>query len=431
MKYFNLRTASWIKQIQILLNFAILLVVSSAFLYATTYICSSGIQRQFIEQLSVIPYNPTTRFLSVTSLYLVLICLIRFPMFDSLKQQNAWFFWLECFVCLAIVMLTNGSYNGILLLALSEQLFYSKRIKNWAYIIVIYLALFFLTNFSVVSLFVPMTSIETYVSFLPHMTQRMILMQKYMFELLNFVLFGVYALCLLLTKEKEREETEKELKRLEQVNVQLGHYVTLSQKMAEDNERKRISREIHDTLGHALTGILAGVDACQVLIDLDIEKTKKQLAVVSDVVRQGIKDVRGALNKMRPGALEENPLKESLAKMIHEFEEISNIEILFYYEWEKADFDKASEDIIYRIVQESITNALRHGKATKVEVNLFDDAYKYIITIQDNGPGCEEIKYGFGLKQMQERVAILNGTVQFYGDNGFLTVVEIRKVGNL
>ena len=91
-----------------------------------------------------------------------------------------------------------------------KQLFYSKRIKNWAYIIVVYLLLFICTNFSVVSLFTPMTSIEAYVSFLPHVLQRMILMQKYLLEMVNFVLFGVYALCLLLTKEKEREETEKE-----------------------------------------------------------------------------------------------------------------------------------------------------------------------------------------------------------------------------
>lgn len=431
MSYFNLRMASWIKQMQILLNFLILITVATTFLYATSYICSNGMERSFMEELSIIPTNPTTRFLEIVAIYLVLILLIRLPGFDSLKQTNPWFFWLEAVVCLYIVYLTHFSYNGILFVALSEHLFYSKRIKHWAILLISYLGLFVCTNNNMISLFHPVLSLESYVSYLPYFLQRIIMMSIQIMEMLNLVFFGVYGLCLLLTKEKEREQTEKELKRLEQVNVQMGHAITLSQKMAEDNERKRISREIHDTLGHALTGILAGVDACQVLIDIDVPKTKQQLAIVSDVVRQGIKDVRGSLQKLRPGALENNPLKEALLKMIHEFQSVSNIEVLFYFEWDNADFDKASEDIIYRIVQESITNALRHGHATKVEVNLFDDEYNYIITIQDNGPGCEEIKYGYGLKQMQERVAILNGKVNFYGDNGFLTVVEIRKVGNI
>ena len=65
-----------------------------------------------------------------------------------------------------------------------------------------------------------------------------------------------------------------------------------------------IAREIHDTIGHALTGISAGIDAVTVLIDLDPEHAKKQLSSVSNVVREGIVDVRRSLNKMRPGALE-------------------------------------------------------------------------------------------------------------------------------
>ena len=100
-----------------------------------------------------------------------------------------------------------------------------------------------------------------------------------------------------------------------------------------------------------------------------------------------------------------------------------------YYEWENVDFENTKEDIIFRIIQETMTNALRHGHASHIEIHLFDEEEKYMIIMQDNGSGCKEIHYGYGLKQMHERVAILNGTIHFYSVEGFRTVVEIPKIG--
>ena len=83
----------------------------------------------------------------------------------------------------------------------------------------------------------------------------------------------------------------------------------------------------------------------------------------------------------------------------------------------------------FRIIQETMTNALRHGHASHIEIHLFDEEEKYMIIMQDNGSGCKEIHYGYGLKQMHELVAILNGTIHFYSEEGFRTVVEIPKIG--
>ncbi|MFQ7172142.1 MAG: histidine kinase dimerization/phosphoacceptor domain-containing protein [Thomasclavelia ramosa] len=76
----------------------------------------------------------------------------------------------------------------------------------------------------------------------------------------------------------------------------------MTEKIGESNERKRLAREIHDTLGHALTGIAAGIDAC-IAVDIDPNVTKQQLLVVLRL-SVGISDVRRSLNKLRPGALE-------------------------------------------------------------------------------------------------------------------------------
>lgn len=151
--------------------------------------------------------------------------------------------------------------------------------------------------------------------------------------------------------------------------------------------------------------------------------------VISNVVRESIKDVRRSLYKLRPGALDQRTLKDGLIKMIEEFQSVSHLNVDLYYEWENVDFENTKEDIIFRIIQETMTNALRHGHASHIEIHLFDEEEKYMIIMQDNGSGCKEIHYGYGLKQMHERVAILNGTIYFYSEEGFRTVVEIPKIG--
>lgn len=141
----------------------------------------------------------------------------------------------------------------------------------------------------------------------------------------------------ILSAITERHRIEEELRMAFQANRELNSYLALSEKIAEDRERKRIAREIHDTLGHALTGISAGIDAVKVLVDIDTNRAKEQLNNVSVVVRDGIRDVRGSLNKMRPGALENNTLKEALIKIIREYEAISNLEIHLLYKWDNID----------------------------------------------------------------------------------------------
>ncbi|WP_414671953.1 sensor histidine kinase, partial [Lactobacillus acetotolerans] len=89
-----------------------------------------------------------------------------------------------------------------------------------------------------------------------------------------------------------------------------------------------------------------------------------QLKQIQVAVKQGLKDVRKALNQIRPGALDNYTLEASLKKMLKEYSDISHIKIDFNYHWGKVDFEKTTEDVIFRIIEESVTNSLRHGHAT-------------------------------------------------------------------
>ena len=211
-----------------------------------------------------------------------------------------------------------------------------------------------------------------------------------------------------------------------QANTELNNYLAVTEKIVEDRERKRIASEIHDTLGHALTGISAGIDAVIVLIDFDQERAKGQLKAMSAIVRDSIRDVRRSLEKLRPGALEGRTLRDGLEKMTSDYQKLSKLKIDFSYDWGDVDLDMTKEDIIFRVIQESITNSLRHGHASQVSIRMVSDTYYHLI-IQDDGIGFEDMQLGYGLTQLRERLAIVGGKANFYSDKGFKTVVSIPK----
>ena len=102
------------------------------------------------------------------------------------------------------------------------------------------------------------------------------------------------------------------------------------------------------------------------------------------------------------------------------------MDIRFDYQWGEVDLDRTKEDIIFRVIQESITNSLRHGHARQVTIQMTSDSV-YRLCIQDDGVGFDTLQYGYGLIQLQERLAIIGGKAEFVNDHGFKTIVSIPK----
>ena len=199
----------------------------------------------------------------------------------------------------------------------------------------------------------------------------------------------------------------------------------MTEKMTQTKERNRLAREIHDTLGHTLTGIATGLDACLALIDISPEQTKKQLQLLSEVSREGIRDVRRSVNELRPDALERLSLDAAIRKMITDMSQASDVKIYFSTEEKHLKFDEDEENAIYRVIQESITNAVRHGKAGKIWITLRRQYNEITLSIRDDGIGAKEIKSGFGTKHIRERIEMLHGTVEFDGSDGFTVTAQI------
>lgn len=427
MDRFEYRHVTLLRKGLTILNFIVVLYNASIFLLASKYISNNGFSGSFLNSLSYMPTSPQRIFFYSLLWFGLLSIIIHYRNKDTSSGLNTVLAYAEIILMIILIIELKGSYNGIILLVFADIVFNNKKIKHSFVLLLLCFSLLLVSDFSVLAKLINMPSIESYINFFPTVLKSIILLFRTIMTSLNIVIFIAFLVAFLLVQQKEKKHVSQELEMISQVNTELRNYAALTEKIGEDNERKRISREIHDTLGHALTGIAAGVDACIALIDIDTDKTKKQLNIVSQVVRQGIKDVRRSLYKLRPGALEDRTLKDGLIKMIEEFQSVSNIKIDLYYEWDRLDLENTKEDIIFRIIQESITNALRHGHATEVEVQMYVEQEHYVIVIQDNGTGCSEIKEGYGLKQMKERVAIINGNIVFSSDDGFRTMIEIPK----
>lgn len=417
----------------ILINFVALMYDASLYLLVTNYVLQRDLSTYLLQKLNVVPGNVHVMYWSTAILYGVLVLLIFYRHKHQENKHSELLLLSELFIIILLFWLTNASYNGLIFLAFADIFFFTKDpgvIKNqfyWGSFAVVAGIILLLSNDKLLDIFVTLPSLDVYINTLPTNLAVLAGAIRNLLVTLNIVAFTWALFTYVVYMTNKQRNIEEELRMMDRANLELKSYIEVAEENAEIRERKRISREIHDTLGHALTGISAGIDAVLVLVDMDKESAKKQLHNLSEIVRQGIVDVRRSLNKMRPGALEELTLKASLQALIKPYTKIANLTIELDYQWGEVDFEKTTEIVIFRAIEEAITNSIRHGQAQHIWLKLTHDETHYYVDISDNGRGCQNIKYGFGLTQMQERLATIGGKVSYQGDDGFKIKIMFFK----
>lgn len=339
---------------------------------------------------------------------------------------------LEIIISYVVSYFLGFSYAGIVLLIIADTMKYIPKSK-WKISFVVAACMFYLViDYDLIASKYNIISLETYLGYYRSDARFALLGIKNVLNSLNTFLFLVYMVLLVWIQRNEKErilslngqlnEANEELK---QANIRLEEYAKETEKMVTTRERNRLAREIHDTLGHALAGIITGIEACTALMDVAPEATKVQLMAIADVARQGMTDVRRSVKALRPDALEKFNLEKALMQTINEMRTATNAEIEYKCTTELNCFNTDEEDVIYRIVQECITNSIRHGKAKRIEIQISREFNILKICIQDNGIGCEDIKRGFGLHHMEERLGMLHGSLSCDGSEGFMVEAQI------
>ncbi len=183
-------------------------------------------------------------------------------------------------------------------------------------------------------------------------------------------------------------------------------------------ERKRISRDIHDTAVHTFVNIIMLTETAIDALETQSGKILHILQQLITIAKDGVRDTRQALRELR--AIDEASLKgiQAIQQLISVFEEITGVQVTIEYgnlPWEFEE--QESEQTLYRMIQEGLTNAFRHGKATTVNVYLriveTSSGSELTIRIRDNGHGAGQITKGIGLHGMEERLQKLRGQLEF------------------
>lgn len=428
------KVLSYVGHFMKIFNFMVIAFISIIIANTTYLISNSQGSREFLEQISVLPVKPNTVIIRAVIFYTLLLIIMAIK--KMIEQRSLFvtitFFCIEVFLCLILMWTINMSYSGIILLVIADLVTHIKYKKNKVFFLSVIIIIYILSDYDFVSLKFKMVSFSELLTYYNTNLQNYILGLKSMIISINIMSFILYLFILMKIQVDENNkiiilnnklnEANNELKLM---NIKLQDYAKATEKMTETRERNRLAREIHDTIGHALTGIIAGIDACFTIFDYSPEDVKKQLVVISDVARKGMKEVRRSVKALRPDALETLTLEEAIKRMIEEISTASKSKVIFNNFIDNLKFNSDEEDAIYRVIQEGITNAIRHGKATEVCVSLSKEANYIKLVISDNGIGCANIKKGFGLRHMKERVELLNGNIRYYGNEGFTIIANI------
>lgn len=222
---------------------------------------------------------------------------------------------------------------------------------------------------------------------------------------------------------------------LSQISVQLGNaqkqqQLALKVLLAQEEERRRIAREIHDGPAQALANIVLRADYCEQLLSRDPAKLKQELEKLKGLVRASLRDIRKIIFDLRPMPLDDLGLAGGVRRFLEDFQERYGLPVEFLFFGRELRYDPVLEVAVFRIIQEALNNAQKHAAAGRVTVKLELHPRQVLAVIRDDGKGFvpgEMVDGGehYGLINMRERARFLGGEVRITSAPGEGTEVIV------
>jgi signal transduction histidine kinase len=199
---------------------------------------------------------------------------------------------------------------------------------------------------------------------------------------------------------------------LTSANLAFQEFANFAEVLAAQKERERITREIHDSSGYAFTNLMALMEVAISLGGHDLDKLTDVHYQAKRQAREGLQETRRSLRRLRDA--EEDRLKgiKALLKVLKTFEQVTRVKISLTLGNIRWTYGTSIDLTIYRILQEALTNSLRHGSAKAILISFWEQQGSLIINIKDDGKGVEKIEKGMGLAGMEERLGLLGGTIE-------------------
>lgn len=205
--------------------------------------------------------------------------------------------------------------------------------------------------------------------------------------------------------------------------------------LAQEDERKRIAREIHDGPAQSLANLVLRTEIAERILDTgDLQIVRNELVDLKSQIRYGLEEIRKIIFNLRPMALDDLGLVPTLRKFVQDFEERTRIRAVFETAGKEKRLPSAMEAALFRLVQEAFNNALKHAQATYIslDITFMEDTVELVV--QDNGVGFNleavvaKARYDsrFGIIGMRERVELMQGKIDIKSEKGQGTKLNIE-----
>jgi two-component system sensor histidine kinase UhpB len=200
---------------------------------------------------------------------------------------------------------------------------------------------------------------------------------------------------------------------------------------AQEQERKRIARELHDETSQVLTSLLISLKVLEESINGD--EARQRIEDTRSLVHQTLRAIRNLSIDLRPSALDDLGLLPALRWYIKEYQQKCKIDVEFVANNFKERLPSELETALYRIVQEALTNTAKYANATRARVSVIEEQDKVTATISDNGKGFDAHtllklpwqERGLGLAGMHERATLLDGSLLINTEPGRGTTIQV------
>ncbi|GIO31528.1 MULTISPECIES: sensor histidine kinase [Paenibacillus] len=220
------------------------------------------------------------------------------------------------------------------------------------------------------------------------------------------------------------QQLEQAYAQLHEAHLELEEAAERSLRYAVLEERSRIAADIHDSIGHGLTSVIVQLQALPYMIRAAPDEARSALQSVTEIARGCLQDVRAVVHEMGLSHTGMTGLK----KLADNFAERSGLEADFAADLHEQ-IPPEQIDVLYRILQEGLTNVLRHAEATAAEIRLSGERDRITMTIRDNGRAESPVKPGFGLSAMKARCEKAGGSlaIRTIHPHGLELVAQLPK----
>ncbi|MEW9052191.1 MAG: sensor histidine kinase [Neobacillus sp.] len=228
--------------------------------------------------------------------------------------------------------------------------------------------------------------------------------------------FGIGAGFNIISRSQKRykhllAENMKQYELIQQQNRALEQYAMEVEKLALLEERNRMARDLHDSIGHHFTSVTVGLDAVAYMIESHPQMAAEKVKSLAEVARTGLTEVRRTIHQIAPTD-DHLPLSKQLDQLVNEFGIHTDTEVSFEAVGIELEIASHIKLTLVRCVQECMTNAKRHGEATILTVNVLYNHESIQLTVFNNGRKMNTDHFGFGLTSMKNRLEELNGELR-------------------